>query len=51
VRITGRNAQGVHMVRLETDERVRAVAGLAEKEEDDGGNGGESNGADEESEE
>jgi DNA gyrase subunit A len=40
VRITGRNAQGVHLVRLDTDERVRAVAGLAEKEED------ESNGAD-----
>ena len=40
VRITGRNAQGVHLVRLEENERVRALAGLAEKEEE------ESNGAD-----
>jgi DNA gyrase subunit A len=40
VRITGRNAQGVHLVRLEENERVRAVAGLAEKEDDDtNGNG------------
>jgi DNA gyrase subunit A len=45
VRITGRNAQGVHLVRLDTDERVRALAGLAEKEEDEG-NGADSNGAD-----
>ncbi len=44
VRITGRNAQGVHMVRLEGDERVRAVAGLAEQDDDANGNGG--NGAD-----
>jgi len=36
VRITGRNAQGVHLVRLEENEKVRAVAGLAEREEDDG---------------
>src|SRR5579885_66338 len=36
VRITGRNAQGVHLVRLEENERVRALAGLAEKEEDEG---------------
>jgi DNA gyrase subunit A len=36
VRITGRNAQGVHLVKLESEERVRAVAGLAEREEDDG---------------
>jgi DNA gyrase subunit A len=44
VRITGRNAQGVHLVRLEENEKVRAVAGLAEKDEDDtNGNG---NGAD-----
>ena len=40
VRITGRNAQGVHLVRLEGEERVRAVAGMAEREDDDvGGNG------------
>ncbi len=45
VRLTGRNAQGVHLVRLEPNEKVRAVAGLAEKEEDDGGNGNGSNGA------
>jgi len=44
VRITGRNAQGVHLVRLEENERVRAVAGLAEKEEDEP-NGPDSNGA------
>jgi DNA gyrase subunit A len=49
VRITGRNAQGVHLVRLEESEKVRAVAGLAEKDEDDtNGNG---NGADSEDEE
>jgi DNA gyrase subunit A len=50
VRITGRNAQGVHLVRLDTAERVRAVAGLAEKEEDEG-NGADPNvagGSDEE---
>ncbi|HYB91500.1 MAG TPA: DNA gyrase subunit A [Candidatus Binataceae bacterium] len=48
VRITGRNAQGVHLVKLEENERVRAVAGLAEKEEDEGpaGNGASGNGAD-----
>ncbi len=39
VRITGRNAQGVHMVRLEGDERARAVAGLAESDDDGNGNG------------
>ena len=44
VRITGRNAQGVHLVRLDPTEKVRAVAGLAEKEEDDA-NGEETNGA------
>jgi DNA gyrase subunit A len=44
VRITGRNAQGVHMVRLEGNERVRAVAGMAERDEDDT-NGNGSNGA------
>ncbi|MGD0072819.1 MAG: DNA gyrase subunit A [Candidatus Binataceae bacterium] len=46
VRITGRNAQGVHLVRLDPGEKVRAVAGLAEKEEEtddsnDDGNGEE----------
>jgi DNA gyrase subunit A len=45
VRITGRNAQGVHMVRLEDGERVRAVAGMAERDEDEV-NGNGSNGAD-----
>jgi len=40
VRITGRNAQGVHLVKLEPDEKLRAVSPLAEREEDDG----ESNG-------
>jgi len=35
VRITGRNAQGVHLVRLDEGERVRAVAGLAEPEPED----------------
>jgi DNA gyrase subunit A len=45
VRITGRNAQGVHLVRLEADERVRAVAPLAEgTDEDEGPNGNDSNG-------
>ncbi len=39
VRITGRNAQGVHLVRLEEGERVRAVARLAEAEEIDEPNG------------
>jgi DNA gyrase subunit A len=40
VRITGRNAQGVHLVRLEENEHARALAGLAEREEDDAnGNG------------
>ncbi|MBV8138391.1 MAG: DNA gyrase subunit A [Deltaproteobacteria bacterium] len=43
VRITGRNAQGVHLVRLDHDERVRALAGLAEKEDDEAnGNGADS---------
>jgi DNA gyrase subunit A len=50
VRITGRNAQGVHMVRLEGAERVRAVAGMAERDEDEGnGNGSNGNGDGEES--
>jgi DNA gyrase subunit A len=45
VRITGRNAQGVHLVRLEEGEKVRAVARLAEgTEEEEGPNGNDSNG-------
>ena len=52
VRITGRNAQGVHMVRLEGEERVRAVAGMAERDEDEGnGNGSNGNDGAEDSEE
>ncbi|HKM99900.1 MAG TPA: DNA gyrase subunit A [Candidatus Binataceae bacterium] len=47
VRITGRNAQGVHLVKLDENEHVRALAGLAEKEEDEASNG---NGADAEEE-
>ena len=43
VRITGRNAQGVHLVRLEEGEKARAVAGLAEREDEDA-NGADSNG-------
>ncbi|MBF6571186.1 MAG: DNA gyrase subunit A [Candidatus Binataceae bacterium] len=39
VRITGRNAQGVKLVRLDEGEKVRAVAGLAEPLEDTNGNG------------
>ena len=47
VRITGRNAQGVRLVRQEDTERVRAVAGLAEGEDDEAnGNGANGNGAD-----
>ena len=43
VRITGRNAQGVHLVRLDQDEHVRALAGLAEKEdEESNGDGADS---------
>jgi len=52
VRLTGRNAQGVHMVRLEGDERVRAVAGMAERDDDDtNGNGTNGTGDAEDSEE
>jgi DNA gyrase subunit A len=47
VRITGRNAQGVHLVRLEEGEKVRAVARLAEgTEEEEGPNGNDTNGDD-----
>jgi DNA gyrase subunit A len=44
VRITGRNAQGVHLVRLESGEKVRAVSPLAEREDDEDSNGSD-NGA------
>jgi DNA gyrase subunit A len=44
VRITGRNAQGVRLVKLDSGELVRAVAGLAEREDDE--EGPSSNGAD-----
>jgi DNA gyrase subunit A len=47
VRIIGRNTQGVRLVKLDPGERVRAVAGLAEKE-DDGDSNGSDNGAAEE---
>jgi DNA gyrase subunit A len=43
VRLTGRNAQGVHLVRLDGVERVRAVAGMAERDDDET-NGNGSNG-------
>jgi DNA gyrase subunit A len=39
VRITGRNAQGVKLVKLDEGEKVRAVARLAEHEEENGANG------------
>ncbi len=39
VRVTGRNAQGVRLVRLEPGEHVRAVGGVAEREEEEPGNG------------
>jgi DNA gyrase subunit A len=39
VRITGRNAQGVKLVKLDEGEKVRAVARLAEPEEESGANG------------
>jgi DNA gyrase subunit A len=39
VRITGRNAQGVHLVRLDDIEKVRAVVPLAEGVEDEEANG------------
>ena len=46
VRITGRNAQGVHLVKLEEGEKVRAVARLAEGvEEEEGSNGNGTNGS------
>ncbi|HKV54320.1 MAG TPA: DNA gyrase subunit A [Candidatus Binataceae bacterium] len=46
VRITGRNAQGVHLVRLESGEKVRAVSMLAEQDEDGDSNGtGNGNGS------
>jgi DNA gyrase subunit A len=45
VRITGRNAQGVHLVRLEAEEKVRAVSPLAEREDDEEPNGTNGSGA------
>jgi DNA gyrase subunit A len=48
VRIIGRNTQGVRLVKLDAGERVRAVAGLAEKEDEGSDNG--SNGSDNETE-
>jgi DNA gyrase subunit A len=51
VRITGRNAQGVHLVKLDPAEKVRAVATLGEREDDENGaasNGGASESAGEE---
>jgi DNA gyrase subunit A len=49
VRITGRNAQGVKLVKLDEGEHVRAVAGLAERDDDDAnGANGSGNGATEE---
>src|SRR5579863_4587144 len=46
VRITGRNAQGVHLVKLEEGERVQAVARLAEgSDDDDSSNGDGANGS------
>ena len=45
VRITGRNAQGVILVKLDEGERVRAVADVAEREDEEGENGnGSTNG-------
>ncbi len=44
VRITGRNAQGVILVKLDEGERVRAAADVAEKEEDEEGENGSENG-------
>ncbi len=46
VRIIGRNTQGVRLVKLDAGEHVRAVAGLAEKEEE----GPETNGSGNDSE-
>jgi DNA gyrase subunit A len=39
VRITGRNAQGVRLVKLDPDEKLQAISRLAEPEDDDGPNG------------
>jgi len=39
VRITGRNAQGVYLVRLAAGEKVRAVSPLAEREDEEDSNG------------
>jgi DNA gyrase subunit A len=46
VRITGRNAQGVHLVKLEENERLRAISLVAEREEDAPGNGADPDSSD-----
>jgi DNA gyrase subunit A len=46
VRLTGRNAQGVRLVKLEPQEKVVATARLAEREVDDSGDVNGKNGAD-----
>ena len=51
VRIIGRNTQGVHLVKLDPGERVRAVAGLAEKEDEGSETNGSDNGNDGDAEE
>jgi DNA gyrase subunit A len=51
VRVTGRNAQGVHLVKVEEGEKVCAVVPLAEREGDDGNgsdNGANGNGSEQE---
>jgi DNA gyrase subunit A len=48
VRLTGRNAQGVRLVKLEPQEKVVAMAGLAEREVEDSREADGKNGADEE---
>jgi len=41
ISVIGRNTQGVRLIELETGERVMALARLAEKEEESGGDEGE----------
>jgi DNA gyrase subunit A len=48
VRVTGRNAQGVHLVKVEEGEKVCAVVPLAEREGDDGNGNGNGNGSEQE---
>ncbi|HLH76813.1 MAG TPA: DNA gyrase subunit A [Candidatus Binataceae bacterium] len=47
VRVSGRNTQGVRLVRLEPGEHVRAMAGLAERDEGDNGEEEEDEGSSE----